>query len=98
MDSESVTEHLFEIHKDYLNPKYIKRQQIKRLVEKVLSVCGVKDKENSDIRNSKAIAQSKAQPLAEKKKVEGYVPYTELERPAPQAKRSPTKIIETEQK
>jgi hypothetical protein len=52
MDAETVTTKLFELHKQFLNPKYIKRMQVKRLVEKVLSVCG--GKENSDLRNKKA--------------------------------------------
>ena len=49
MDAESITTKLFEIHRQFLNPKYIKQVQVKRLVEKVLSVCG--GKENSDLRN-----------------------------------------------
>jgi hypothetical protein len=49
MDAESIVTRLFEIHRQFLNPKYIKRVQVKRLVEKVLSVCG--GKENSDLRN-----------------------------------------------
>lgn len=57
MDSETITAKLFEIHKDYLNPRYIKRNQVKRLVDKVLSVCGEKHtntagKENADGRNT----------------------------------------------
>ena len=57
MDSETVTSKLFEKHSDYLNPKYISKRQVKRLVEKVLAKCGTKresssvvvldDKENS---------------------------------------------------
>lgn len=51
MDAETVTSKLFELHKQFLDPKYIKRIQVKRLVEKVLSVCG--GKENTDLRNKK---------------------------------------------
>jgi hypothetical protein len=75
MDAETVTATLFEIHKDFLNPKYIKRNQVKKLVEKVLSVCGKKQvgKENSDVRNKKIAdpvlskyEQSVAAPLTKK--------------------------------
>lgn len=51
MDAETVTSKLFELHKQFLDPKYIKRIQVKRLIEKVLSVCG--GKENTDLRNKK---------------------------------------------
>jgi len=56
MDAESIVTKLFEIHRQFLNPKYIKKVQVKRLVEKVLSVCG--GKENSDIRNKAKDAQA----------------------------------------
>ena len=45
MDAEVLTNKLFELHADYLNPKYIARRQVKRLVEKVLAKCGTKKRE-----------------------------------------------------
>jgi hypothetical protein len=62
LDAETVTNKIFELHKNFLNPKYIKRNQVKRLVEKVLAVCGEKQtgKENSDLRNKHQSIQPSA--------------------------------------
>ena len=46
MDAEAATNKLFELHADYLNPKYIAKRQVKRLVEKVLARCGIKKRDS----------------------------------------------------
>lgn len=55
LDAESVTAKIFELHRNFLNPKYIKRNQVKRLVEKVLATCGPKNKENSSMNKSREV-------------------------------------------
>lgn len=37
MDSDEITNYLFEAHEDYINPKIIARRQVYRLVDRVLS-------------------------------------------------------------
>ena len=66
LDAETVTDKLFDIHRDFLNPKYIKRTQVKRMVEKVLSVCGKKDKENKDKTNKLPEIAQNAPPVMDK--------------------------------
>ena len=36
MNSDAITNYLFEAHVDYINPKIIARRQVYRLVDKVL--------------------------------------------------------------
>lgn len=37
MNSEAITNYLFEMHQDFINPKVIARRQVYRLVDKVLN-------------------------------------------------------------
>ena len=37
MNSEAVTNYLFDVHQDYINPKIIARRQVYRLVDKVFA-------------------------------------------------------------
>lgn len=60
-----MTDKLFDTHRDFLHPKYIKKAQVKRMVEKVLSVCGIKDKENKDKGNKPELVQN-APPITKK--------------------------------